>query len=369
MSSSQQQEEHILNNVLEYVGNTPLVRINRIAQEEGLECELLCKCEFFGAGGSVKDRIGKRMIEDAEAAGEIQPGVTTLIEPTSGNTGIGLALTAAVKGYDLIITLPWKMSNEKVVTLNALGAKIIRTPTEAAWNSPDSNIGVAKRLEKEIPHARILNQYSNPSNPLAHSEGTAEEIIRQCGGRLDMIVATTGTGGTISGVALKIKQRLPNVVVVGVDPHGSLLADPEHDKVGSYLVEGIGYDFVPDVLNRSLVDRWVKTDDKESFEMARRVIRKEGILCGGSSGAAMAGAIKAAKSLGAGQRCVVILPDSIRNYMSKFLDDDWMIENKLMEGEFSARKQAQLAILDENAKLKSENALLKKQLEELQKSN
>lgn len=361
MSSSQ--GESILNNILEYVGNSPLVRINRIAQEEGLECELLCKCEFFGAGGSVKDRIAKNMIETAETAGEIQPGVTTLIEPTSGNTGIGLALAAAVKGYEMIITLPQKMSNEKVATMSALGAKIIRTPTEAAWNSPDSNIGVAKRLVQEIPNARILNQYSNPANPGAHYEGTAEEIIRQCGGRIDMIVATAGTGGTISGIARKIKERLPHVVIVGVDPHGSLLADPENDPVGSYLVEGIGYDFVPDVLDRSLVDRWVKVDDKETFNMARRVIRKEGILCGGSSGAAMAGAIKAAKSLGAGQRCVVILPDSIRNYMSKFLDDDWMIENKLMEGELSDRKKAQN---EENARLKAENAQLKKQIEELQ---
>jgi len=312
-----------------------MVRINRIGASAGLKCELLAKCEFFNAGGSVKDRIGRKMVEDAEVQGRIKLG-DTLIEPTSGNTGIGLALTAAVKGYKMIITLPEKMSQEKVNVLKALGAEIIRTPTEAAWDAPDSHIGVAKRLNSELPNSHILDQYANPSNPNAHYEGTAEEILYQCDGKVDMVVIGAGTGGTISGIAKKLKEKLPNIKVVGVDPHGSILAQPEtlNEKgIHSYHVEGIGYDFIPDVLDRSLVDIWVKTEDKEAFTMARRLIKEEGLLCGGSSGTAMAAAVKAAQELGEGQRCVVILPDSVRNYMTKFLSDGWMLENNFVEEE------------------------------------
>ncbi|GAM17507.1 hypothetical protein SAMD00019534_006820 [Acytostelium subglobosum LB1] len=316
----------IFNNILEQIGNTPLVRINNVSK--GLKCELLAKCEFFNAGGSVKDRIGYRMVVDAEKSGRIKPG-DTLIEPTSGNTGIGLALAAAIKGYKMIITLPEKMSQEKVDVLKALGATIIRTPTEAAFDSPESHIGVAKKLNAEIPNSHILDQYANPSNPLAHYDGTAEEIIEQCEGKIDMIVCTAGTGGTISGIARKIKERLPNCKVVGVDPVGSILAQPEslNGKITSYKIEGIGYDFIPIVLDRSTVDSWIKSEDSESFIMARRLIKEEGLLCGGSSGSAMVGAIKAAAELGEGQRCVVLLADSIRNYMSKHLNDDWMVDN------------------------------------------
>ncbi|KAH7482431.1 hypothetical protein KRP22_008314 [Phytophthora ramorum] len=325
-----QTEPKILNSILDHVGNTPLVRLSTIAKKAGLECELLAKCEFFNAGGSVKDRIGKRMIEDAMASGRIKPG-DTLIEPTSGNTGIGLALAAALYGFRIIITLPEKMSLEKVDVLKALGAEIIRTPTEAAWDSPESHIGVAKRLVKEIPNAHILDQYSNPSNPLAHYDGTAEEILEACGGHVDMVVMGAGTGGTLSGTARKLKEKCPSCIVVGADPIGSILAEPENlndeNRLQSYLVEGIGYDFIPEVLDRSLVDRWVKTGDQESFLLARRLIREEGLLCGGSCGSAVAAALKAAKDLKAGQRCVVVLPDSTRNYMSKFLSDDWMYEH------------------------------------------
>eukprot|EP00124_Ichthyophonus_hoferi_P003027 Ihof_evm3s237 gene=Ihof_evmTU3s237 len=306
--------------VLSTVGNTPLVRINKINKEYGLKCELLAKCEYFNAGGSVKDRIALRMFEEAEASGRIKPG-DTIIEPTSGNTGLGLALCAAIKGYRCIIVLPEKMSNEKVDTLRCLGSEIIRTPNEAAWDDPASHIQVAKRLEKEIPNSHILDQYNNPYNPIAHYDTTAEEILYQCDGQVDMLVAGAGTGGTISGIARKLKEKCPNIKIVGVDPVGSILAQPEslNTAAGLYQVEGIGYDFIPQALDRSLIDVWMKSTDKPSFDMSRKLIREEGLLCGGSSGTAMAAAVEAAKELGPGQKCVVILPDGIRNYMSKFV--------------------------------------------------
>ena len=322
-------EPKILSSVLEHIGNTPLVRLERLAAKDGLECEILAKCEFFNAGGSVKDRIGLRMVEDAEKSGRIKPG-DTLIEPTSGNTGIGLALAAALKGYKMIITLPEKMSQEKVSVLKALGAQIIRTPTEAAWDSPESHIGVAARLNKEIPNSHILDQYSNPANPLAHYDQTAEELLDQCEGRIDAVVISAGTGGTISGIGRKLKERLPGCVVVGVDPHGSILARPESlnaSGIGTYQVEGIGYDFVPRVLDHRVVDVWIKSNDKDSVITARRLVKEEGLLCGMSSGTAVWAAVQYARQagLGAGKRVVVILPDSTRNYMTKFIDDDWMV--------------------------------------------
>lgn len=315
----------VFQNVLEVIGNTPLVRVQKIAKT--LPCHIYAKLEFLNPGGSVKDRIGYRMVEDAEKSGRIKPG-DTLIEPTSGNTGIGIAMAGAIKGYRVIITLPEKMSMEKQVTLAALGAEIIRTPTEAAWDAPESHIGVAKRLNQEIPHSHILDQYANPSNPQAHYDGTAEEILRDLDGRVDMIVMTAGTGGTISGVAKKIKEHAPKCVIVGVDPFGSVLAGSS--EVCSYKVEGIGYDFIPEVLDRSLIDRWIKTNDQDSFTMARRLIKEEGILGGGSCGAAMWAAMTAAKDLKAGQNCVVLMPDSIRNYMSKFVSDQWMKANNFL---------------------------------------
>ncbi|ORX53582.1 cystathionine beta-synthase [Hesseltinella vesiculosa] len=299
----------------------------------------MAKCEYFNAGGSVKDRIAMRMIEEAEKAGTITPGVSTIIEPTSGNTGIGLALAGAVKGYRVIITLPEKMSQEKVDVLKALGAEIIRTPTEAAWDAPESHISIAKKLRDEIPNAVILDQYGNPYNPVAHYDTTAEEILQACDGKLDMLVAGAGTGGTITGLAAKIKEKCPTCKVVGVDPFGSILAQPENlnTEAGSYQVEGIGYDFIPDVLQRKLVDQWFKSEDKPSFLMSRRLIREEGLLCGGSSGTAMYAACQVAKELKEGQRCVVILPDSVRNYMTKFLNDDWMREKGFTDEKFEAQ--------------------------------
>ena len=256
--------DSIHDSIISTTGYTPMVRLSRIGRD--LPCELLGKCEFFNPGGSVKDRIGVRMLLDAEEQGRIKPG-DTLIEPTSGNTGIGLALAAAVKGYRMVITMPEKMSKEKQVVLEALGAEIIRTPTEAAWDSPESHIGVANRLKEVIPNSHILDQYSNESNPLAHEQGTGREIIDQCGGKLDAVVITAGTGGTITGVARVIKRELPDCEVIGVDPEGSILAGP--GAIASYKVEGIGYDFIPDVLERDLVDRWIKSNDRDSFHVAR----------------------------------------------------------------------------------------------------
>jgi cystathionine beta-synthase len=316
----------ILPSILDAIGNTPLVRLQKVGHTTG--CEILAKCEFLNAGGSVKDRIGKRMVEEAQKSGRIKPG-DTLIEPTSGNTGIGMALAAAVYGYRMIITMPEKMSREKQVVLEALGAEIIRTPTEAAFDSPESHIGVAEQLHKILPNSHILDQYSNQDNPDAHYYGTGTEILEQTGGKLDYVVMTAGTGGTISGVARKVKEECPDVTVVGVDPVGSILAGPA--EVASYKVEGIGYDFIPDVLDRSLVDEWIKSEDRESFLMARRLIRQEGLLCGGSCGAAVWASIEVARKAGPGKRIVTILPDSVRNYMTKFLDDAWMRENGFTE--------------------------------------
>ena len=312
----------ILDNILGAVGNTPVVKLNYIGKE--LNCDLYAKCEFFNAGGSLKDRIGLRMIENAEKSGRIKPG-DTLIEPTSGNTGIGLALAAAVKGYRMIIVMPEKMSMEKEVTLRALGAEIIRTPTEAGHDDPEGLFEVSKRLKEETPNSHILDQYGNPDNPDAHYEGTAEEIWDEFGSDLDMIVIGVGTGGSITGIAKKLKEKNPHIQIVGADPYGSILGGG--DEVYPYQVEGIGYDFFPDVLDNSLVDQYIKVDDQNSFDLARRLIKEEGLLCGGSSGTVVWAALNAALSLEANQKCLVILADGIRNYLGKFVSDAWMKEN------------------------------------------
>ena len=321
----------VYNSILDAIGNTPMVRLNSIGRNTG--CEFLAKCEFLNAGGSVKDRIGKRMVLEAEKSGRIRPG-DTLIEPTSGNTGIGMALAAATRGYRMIITMPEKMSREKQVVLEALGAEIIRTPNEAAWDAPESHIGVAKQLQSILPNAHILDQYSNENNPLAHYHGTGKEMVEQTDGKIDIVVMTAGTGGTISGIARRLKEEIPSVHVVGVDPVGSILAGP--GPITPYKVEGIGYDFIPDVLDRSLVDQWIRSEDHQSFLMARRVIHHEGLLCGGSSGAAVWAAVEIAKEHGPDKRIAVVLPDSVRNYMTKFMDDRWMKENGFTEQSWEA---------------------------------
>ena len=271
-----------------------------------------------------------RMVEGLEAAGRLG-SETTLIEPTSGNTGTGLAMAAAVKGYRLIITMPEKMSREKQVVMEALGAEIIRTPTEAAHDDPESLLGVAKRLNLEIENSVIPDQYANPDNPDAHYHGTAAEIWEDFGDQLDMVVVAAGTGGTITGVARYLKERNPKIVIIGIDPEGSILGG--RDEVGTYQVEGIGYDFIPDVLDRDLVDEWVYCNDRDSFRLARRLIREEGLLVGGSSGSAMWGMLDVLPRYPETRKALVLLPDSIRNYLSKFVNDEWMQEHGFFDAE------------------------------------
>ncbi|KAL8831824.1 MAG: hypothetical protein Q9191_000648 [Dirinaria sp. TL-2023a] len=311
----------VMETVTQQIGNTPMVRLNKLPQSLGIEATVYAKLEYFNAGGSVKDRIALRMIEEAERSGRIKPG-DTLIEPTSG--------------YKTIITLPEKMSPEKVAVLRALNATIIRTPTQAAFDSPESHIGVARRLQKEIPNAHILDQYGNVDNPLAHEHGTAQEIWTQTEGKITAVIAGAGTGGTITGLAKGLRKHNPEVKIIAADPYGSILAFPsqlnQQHANESYKVEGIGYDFVPDVLDQQTVDHWYKTDDREAFAYARRLIAEEGLLVGGSSGSAIAAMVKSVNELGFGKGdvVVVILPDSIRSYLSKFVDDDWLAANDLL---------------------------------------
>ncbi|KAI0741959.1 cystathionine beta-synthase [Daedaleopsis nitida] len=332
----------IIDNALGAVGNTPLVRLDRIAKKEGLECNLLGKLEYTSVGGSVKDRIAKRMVEEAEREGKLIPGQSVVIEPTSGNTGIGLAMACAIKGYSVIITLPNKMSLEKEAALRALGAEVVRTPTEAAWDSPESHIGVAQRLQREIPGGIILDQYRNVNNPLAHEYTTGPEIVdavvstpstasHPSSGKVDVLVAGAGTGGTITGLSRAVKKKHNDAcIVVGVDPKGSILAYPDNlntDGAGEpYIVEGIGYDFIPEVLSRDTadVDEWLKTSDEDAFAAVRLLMRHEGLLVGGSSGSSLSGALRwlnsergRAIAQTKGANVVVLLPDGIRNYMSK----------------------------------------------------
>ena len=308
-------------NILQAIGRTPLIRLRRIGAD--IASPIYAKVESLNPGGSVKDRVGFAMVEAAEKAGLLKPG-GTIVEATAGNTGLGLALVAAVKGYRLIVVLPDKMSAEKISLLRAYGAEVVITATNVPPDSPESYNGVADRLAREIPGAFRPDQFSNPNNPLAHYLTTGQEIWTDSEGRVEVFVASMGTGGTISGTARYLKERNPAITIVGADPEGSILSG---DAPHSYKVEGIGEDFIPKTFNRQVVDEMVRVSDKESFNTARRLAREEGILAGGSSGTALAAALKYAQRLTQPREIVVLLPDTGRNYISKIFSDEWMREN------------------------------------------
>ena len=308
-------------NILQAIGRTPLIRLRRIGAD--IASPIYAKVESLNPGGSVKDRVGFAMVEAAEKAGLLKPG-GTLVEATAGNTGMGLALVAAVKGYRLIVVLPDKMSAEKISLLRAYGAEVVITATNVPPDSPESYNGVAERLAREIPGAYRPDQFSNPNNPLAHYLTTGQEIWTDSEGHVEVFVASMGTGGTISGTARYLKERNPAITIVGADPEGSILSG---DAPHSYKVEGIGEDFIPKTFNRQVVDEMVRVSDKDSFNTARRLAREEGILAGGSSGTALAAALKYAQRLTQPREIVVLLPDTGRNYISKIFSDEWMREN------------------------------------------
>lgn len=328
---------HYFNNILETIGNTPLVRLNHVTTSVG--CTVLAKLEFMNPGGSIKDRIGLRMIEAAEKEGRLKPG-GTIVEATSGNTGVGLAIAASLKGYKCVFVMPDKMSLEKVRLLRAFGARVVVTPTAVEPADPRSYYSVSKRIVAETPNSILANQYHNPMNPEAHYLTTGPEIWQQTGGMIKAFVTGMGTGGTISGTGRYLKEQNPGTKIIGVDPIGSLLYDtwrlgrvPDEPFLKTYKTEGIGEDFLPGTTDMRVIDEIVQVSDKESMLMTRRLVREEGIFCGGSSGSAVAGLLKSpiVQAYRPGDLVVVILPDSGSRYLSKIFDDEWMRENGFLE--------------------------------------
>ena len=317
----------VLDTFLDAMGNTPLVRLRKVAQ--GVQPTVLAKLEMLNPGGSVKDRIGLRMIEVAEREGRLKPG-GTIVEPTSGNTGHGLAIAAAIRGYRCIFVMPDKMSQEKVALLRAYGAEVVITPTAVAPESPESYYRVADRLTEEIPGAFQPNQYYNQVNPQAHYETTGPELWEQTDGKIDVLVVGVGTGGTITGAGRYLKERKPGVMVVGADPEGSIFSAPD-EPPRPYLVEGIGEDFWPETFDPKVVDRYVRVSDRDSLLLARAITREEGILVGGSSGTALHAALEVGKELGPEATIVVIFPDTGRNYLSKLYSETWMLQYGFVE--------------------------------------
>ncbi len=316
--------------ILDLVGNTPLVRLSKVT--EGLRPVILAKLEQLNPGGSVKDRIGLAMLEDAEKRGLLRPG-GTIVEPTSGNTGHGLAMAAAIKGYKMIFVMPDKMSAEKISLLRAYGAEVVICPTNVERESPQSYYSVADRLTREVPGAFQPNQYFNPRNPEAHYRTTGPEIWRQTEGRITTFVAGVGTGGTITGVGRYLKEQNPAVRVIGADPEGSIYSG----AIAPYKVEGVGEDFWPGTFDRDIVDEFIQVTDRECFVAARKLARQEGILVGGSAGLALHAAIQVAVDSKADDVIVVLLPDTGRNYLSKFFSDEWMRQNGYLQRLVPAR--------------------------------
>jgi cystathionine beta-synthase len=356
MSLPESKDKRVFNNILGAMGATPLVKLERIGRD--LPVPLYAKLEFMNPGGSVKDRVGANIIEQAEKRGEIKPG-GTIVEATSGNTGVGLAIAAALKGYKTIFVMPDKMSNEKILLLRAYGAKVVITPTAVGPDDPRSYYEVAKRFARETPNAILANQYHNPDNPETHVLTTGPELWEQTDGKLTDVIIGIGTGGTITGVGRYLKAKNPNITIVGVDIEGSILTEiwqnngviPPGAYPKTYKVEGIGEDFLPSTMDITVVDAIERAGDKESFLWARQLVRQEGIFAGGSSGSAIAGAIKYCKKLKGDRLPVVILPDSGSRYLSKFYDDKWMREFGFLSMEFGETALGDLLLAKPNKQL------------------